>query len=328
MSTHLASKQITSICFSPDGKTVAGGLIQGKVYFYDLVDFDQLKYKTQMDCRNSGGKYSRGTKVTGMCYRPMPGAGGNAGGGGGAGQGGSGVGAYGGGMGGLGNSSGGLGGGDSDNDNNSGIYKWRRNANTRNSAAAMQQQAQLLVSTNDSRLRLCRLDDYSLVCKYKGLRNKSMQIKASFSSDGSHVICGSENGAVHIWRTQPRKKSALSAFMSVGGNTNRNDAYETFDCTSSAEVATTVAVFAPVDSVFAHLYNNTHILSASTAVPVATNQQPHHGSRGTRAATVTAGSSMPAAAAEASLRTPAEYSTRIVITADYEGSLRVFFRLS
>lgn len=34
--------QITSVCFSPDGKIVAGGLIQGKVYFYDLIDYGKL----------------------------------------------------------------------------------------------------------------------------------------------------------------------------------------------------------------------------------------------------------------------------------------------
>jgi hypothetical protein len=44
----LSPFQITSICFSPDGTTVAGGLIHGRVYFYDLIDFDQLKYKTQV----------------------------------------------------------------------------------------------------------------------------------------------------------------------------------------------------------------------------------------------------------------------------------------
>ena len=39
---------------------------------------------------------------------------------------------------------------------------------------------QLLITSNDSRLRLYHLSDYSLVCTYKGLTNNSYQIRASF----------------------------------------------------------------------------------------------------------------------------------------------------
>ena len=38
----------------------------------------------------------------------------------------------------------------------------------------------LLVSTNDSRCRLVSMDDYSTLFKYKGLVNKTGQIRASF----------------------------------------------------------------------------------------------------------------------------------------------------
>jgi len=44
---------------------------------------------------------------------------------------------------------------------------------------------QLLVTTNDSRLRLFGLDDYCMITKYKGLVNRSMQIKAHFSEEGN-----------------------------------------------------------------------------------------------------------------------------------------------
>lgn len=45
---------ITAVAFTPDGATVAAGLIQGQVSFYE---YDPLKYKTQMDCKNHGGRY-------------------------------------------------------------------------------------------------------------------------------------------------------------------------------------------------------------------------------------------------------------------------------
>ena len=57
----------------------------------------------------------------------------------------------------------------------------------------------LLVTTNDSRLRL--YEGYSLLCKFKGLCNMDSQIKACFSSDGVYVLCGSDSGAVCLWRT-------------------------------------------------------------------------------------------------------------------------------
>ena len=39
-----------------------------------------------------------------------------------------------------------------------------------------------------------KLDDFSMVCKYKGLINDVMQIRASFSDCGRYVVAGSENG--------------------------------------------------------------------------------------------------------------------------------------
>ncbi|CAM9696638.1 unnamed protein product, partial [Chrysoparadoxa australica] len=55
---------------------------------------------------------------------------------------------------------------------------------------------EILVTTNDSRLRLYQTDDFSMRAKFKGLTNDSLQIRASFSEDGKHIICGSENGKV------------------------------------------------------------------------------------------------------------------------------------
>ena len=43
-------------------------------------------------------------------------------------------------------------------------------------------QEMLLVSTNDDRIRLYQMEDYSLQCKYKGLRNRSMQIKVGWQA--------------------------------------------------------------------------------------------------------------------------------------------------
>lgn len=55
---------------------------------------------------------------------------------------------------------------------------------------------QLLVTTNDSRLRLYNTDDFGMNAKYKGFANDTLQITATFSEDGKQIICGSENGKV------------------------------------------------------------------------------------------------------------------------------------
>jgi len=57
----------------------------------------------------------------------------------------------------------------------------------------------LLVTTNGSRIRLYDMDDYSLAAKFKGTDNDELQIRAWFSHDGRHVICGGENQHVVVW---------------------------------------------------------------------------------------------------------------------------------
>uniref|UniRef100_A0A7N8WQ69 WD repeat-containing protein 44 n=1 Tax=Mastacembelus armatus TaxID=205130 RepID=A0A7N8WQ69_9TELE len=78
----------------------------------------------------------------------------------------------------------------------------------------------ILVTSNDSRIRLYDLRDLSLSMKYKGYVNSSSQIKASFSHDYSFIISGSEDKYVYIWSTY----HDLSKFTSV--RRDRNDFWE------------------------------------------------------------------------------------------------------
>lgn len=102
------------------------------------------------------------------------------------------------------------------------------------------QQEHMLVTTNESRTRLYNMDDFSLVCKYRGASNSSMlQIGASCSEDGRHIICGSEDRTIVIWRL----KNDL--VKKIFGQVRRDmcDSFEAFCATSSSTV--TVACFAP-----------------------------------------------------------------------------------
>ncbi|KAG0175294.1 hypothetical protein DFQ30_009566 [Apophysomyces sp. BC1015] len=60
----------------------------------------------------------------------------------------------------------------------------------------------ILVSSNDSRIRLINMKDKSLMYKYKGNENLSMQIRATFSDDGRYIVCGSEDNSVYLWGTE------------------------------------------------------------------------------------------------------------------------------
>jgi len=64
----------------------------------------------------------------------------------------------------------------------------------------------LLITSNDSRVRLYNLRDKGLEMKFRGNENTCSQIHASFSDDARYVICGSEDRKAYIWSTGPAEK--------------------------------------------------------------------------------------------------------------------------
>ena len=69
-------------------------------------------------------------------------------------------------------------------------------------------QTKLLITSNDSRIRLYNFGDRSLEAKFRGNENSCSQIRASFSDDGKHVICGSEDRRAYIWPVGPVEKDS------------------------------------------------------------------------------------------------------------------------
>ncbi|KAL8821522.1 MAG: hypothetical protein Q9223_000430 [Gallowayella weberi] len=64
-------------------------------------------------------------------------------------------------------------------------------------------EVKILVTSNDSRVRVYNLRDKGLEMKLKGNENTYSQIRASFSDDAKYIICGSEDRKAYIWPTGP-----------------------------------------------------------------------------------------------------------------------------
>lgn len=97
-------------------------------------------------------------------------------------------------------------------------------------------EVKIMISTNDSRIRVYNLKDGSLDTKFKGHENACTQISASFSEDAQYIITGSENSKTFIWKMG----SALS-----GGDSKDKHPCESFD--AHGEIVTT-ALFAPTST--------------------------------------------------------------------------------
>ncbi|ODV90047.1 hypothetical protein CANCADRAFT_99913 [Tortispora caseinolytica NRRL Y-17796] len=117
---------------------------------------------------------------------------------------------------------------------------------TSSSESSQSQSVKLLVTTNDSQIRLydasAQFDSGKqgpLVARYKGLENYSSQIRASFSDDGRYVICGSEDERVYIWDT------ALPHFHKLRKKENKEyPAYNCYEYFHASRSVVTVARFA------------------------------------------------------------------------------------
>jgi WD40 repeat protein len=92
----------------------------------------------------------------------------------------------------------------------------------------------LLITSNDSRIRLYNFRDKSMEIKFKGNVNDSSQIRAAVSDDAKYIFCGSEDHKVYIWPSDPGD-----------GDKKQKRPVETFDASNT--VVTCVA-FAPPKS--------------------------------------------------------------------------------
>jgi hypothetical protein len=58
----------------------------------------------------------------------------------------------------------------------------------------------VLITTNDSSIRLVDINDGKQIQKYKGLKNDDYMIRASFEEIYDLVISASDDGYVYVWK--------------------------------------------------------------------------------------------------------------------------------
>ncbi|EKG09843.1 hypothetical protein MPH_13050 [Macrophomina phaseolina MS6] len=178
-------------------------------------------------------------------------------------------------------------------------------------------EVKLLISSNDSRIRLYSLRDKGLEIKFRGQENNYSQIRATFSDDAKYVICGSEDRRAYIWSTGPTEE---------GENRNQRPV-EMFDAHNSI---TTCAILAPT---------KTRQLLSSSEDPVYDLCNPPPVTLVSRTESL---SSKPASDAGSMVGTPTTRSVKkaegtpaymarsahpdgqIIVTADYQGNIKVF----
>ena len=240
-------KEITAVSSIPlmGSCKVIIGLSDGDIKVYDYSKSQGDKGKLNEDqargtvaCRNKNGRFSNGTKVTGIITKEV---------------------------------------------------KGRMNStNNRN-----EQQFQLYVTTNDNRIR--KIEDRSVIKKYKGLQNESWQIKASISDCGKYIICGSDNGKVHIWNSENKTKvSWFQSYFISDKKAERNESYEWFDCSGTDKTPVSVALFAPSITIKDLIDSSNEIAPKDIKI-----------------------------ANESDL----ELGSRLIITADFEGIIKVYLNL-
>ncbi|OLY81528.1 putative WD repeat-containing protein [Smittium mucronatum] len=162
--TDLPENQIiTAVSFSNSyGDQVVVGTYLGLCVFYSMPD---LKILGRLYARSSSGRRSRGIKITGISYLTR----------------------------------------DLFNSEADGIEKKDNNdsadqpVNSSQDSSRQDLEDFLIVSSNDSRVRIYSVKSYKLVCKLKGHVSSGSQAFATVSDDGKYAISGSEDHNIYVW---------------------------------------------------------------------------------------------------------------------------------
>ncbi|ETN45232.1 uncharacterized protein HMPREF1541_10109 [Cyphellophora europaea CBS 101466] len=177
----------------------------------------------------------------------------------------------------------------------------------------------LLITSNDSRIRMYNLKDRTLEVKFRGHENSCSQIHASFSDDGKFVICGSEDRKVYIWPTGPVERSESD-----------KRPVEVFEAHSSIVTSAVLAstktrkLLAQSGDPLFDLCNPPPVTLVSRTESIVSSRAPTHASTTSDERPPASGSPRRALETPAYRARQAHPGGHIIVTADYSGQIKVF----
>ncbi|KAH7140905.1 WD40-repeat-containing domain protein [Dactylonectria macrodidyma] len=174
----------------------------------------------------------------------------------------------------------------------------------------------VLITSNDSRVRVYNLNDKVIQVKYKGLENQSSQINARFSDDAQYIVCGSEDRKAYIWKLNSQDSELKD-----------KQPYESFD--AHPEVVTT-ALMAPTKTRLLLSASGDPIYDLCNPPPVMLRSLEESATSQTALSEGDESSDEPSVVVKRPEETPAflerskHFDGHIVITTDRTGTIKVF----
>ncbi|KAB8255509.1 WD40-repeat-containing domain protein [Aspergillus pseudonomiae] len=165
-----------------------------------------------------------------------------------------------------------------------------------------QGEVKLLITSNDSRIRMYNFRDRTLEAKFRGNENTCSQIRASFSDDGKHVICGSEDRRAYLWPTAPIEKDSDKRAVEV---------------VEPQSAMVTVAIMAPSKTKQTLGFSEDPIYDFCNPPPVTLGSSKGNGTRRNSVA------SKQAQESPAYLARSTHPGGNILIVADYSGKIKI-----
>ncbi|CAO2655191.1 Nn.00g102550.m01.CDS01 [Neocucurbitaria sp. VM-36] len=180
-------------------------------------------------------------------------------------------------------------------------------------------EVKLLISSNDSRVRVYNLKDKALEMKFRGHENNCSQIRATFADSSGHIICGSEDRKAYIWSTtaaegEKRNQRPVEIFEAHNSITT---------CTVIAPVQTKQLLSASEDPIY-DLCNPPPVTLVSHAESVISSRAPTEAGSALPTPAVPDAIFKKAAESPAYIARSAHLGGNIIVTADYTGSVKVF----
>jgi WD40 repeat protein len=180
-------------------------------------------------------------------------------------------------------------------------------------------EVKLLVSSNDSRLRIYDLKDKTLEMKLRGHENNCSQVRATMADSSGHIICGSEDRKTYIWSTSTPEGEKK--------NQRPVEIFEAHDsittCTIMAPIQTRQLLSASEDPIF-DLCNPPPVTLVSKAESVVSSRAPTEAGSGQPTPTPADTTFKRATESPAYLARSAHRGGNIIVTGDYTGALKVF----